>query len=950
MDEVNQAPLVDDVIETLEEPLKRPIVYETRRVNWPLFQPDTTIVIPVMNESANVLPLVRRIRDACRGQKVEVRFIDDSRNALSVEMAMLARMMYRSHEFDVRIHHRLGEQRWGGLSGAVTDGIRVSRSDRIIVMDGDLQHPPETIPAMIRAGQYFDIVMASRYRKGGSASGLDGGIRHLVSRASTELAKFLFPIRLAHVTDPMTGFFLINKSKVDRTMLRPKGFKILLEILGTHPKLTVADVPLQFAERVAGESHGTMKQGLEYLSQLIYLRFHKPIRLFNALPKFFQFGAIGGGVFVAGMALLYLLVSIAGMNPLVANAVQLVVTFWLNYTLNKQITWRERTISPRAAHRFLISRTATTVLNYLMFAWLITVNFSFAALGQTVNVAIGYITANVITLLLITALNYVISDRWAFAEPKDQEPKVDLPQLETLPLGYAPASPPPILAPIAVAHSPAEAAVIAQAHYMTADPLEELTATEPRRRTLPIGYTLIVGILTALTIAIISVPNYALAIILAAAGFVLFLQATIEVWRMVYAYREPEAVERLRFPEPITEGFREKILMMVPARHEGPVLAATLKLLAKQTHPNVEILSVICDDDDETLAVAYKAAEENPRIRVMEYPLAPHTKPSKPLQLNYVLRQTADEGFTIIGIADAEDTVHPELMTRVEAAFRDQTVGIVQGGVQLMNHDSSWFSLHNVLEYYRWFNSAMMFQSDSQFMPLGGNTIFIRRELLDLTDGWPVTLTEDCSLGVMLSARYQTKTAVYYEPWLATREETPETLGSLFKQRVRWNQGFFHEWRRGIWKELPSFKQRALACYVLLGPLMLAIVGIFMLVSLLAIFWLKAPVALVLIMYLPIIPVVMLGLFNVVFLHDFGKSFKRKITIRQYLTLLITQPFYPIVLNTAALWSVIRELRGNQSWHKTEHSGMHRDEEDLLEPAYAYVEAKDENHEGDSRV
>src|SRR6185369_14472134 len=100
------------------------------------------------------------------------------------------------------------------------------------------------------------------------------------------------------------------------------------------------------------------------------------------------------------------------------------------------------------------------------------------------------------------------------------------------------------------------------------------------------------------------------------------------------------------------------------------------------------------------------------------------TKPSKPKQMNYVFEQINGRGFSIIGVVDAEDSVHPELLAHIDTAFRDRKTGVVQGGVQLMNHDSSWYSLHNVLEYYRWFNSAMAFQADSRFMPLGGNTIF----------------------------------------------------------------------------------------------------------------------------------------------------------------------------------------------------------------------------------
>jgi len=90
--------------------------------------------------------------------------------------------------------------------------------------------------------------------RAGSASGLDGGIRHLVSRSSTLLAKTMFPWRLRKVSDPMTGFFLMDRRKIDRSPAAvPKASRSLLEVLATHPELRVSEVPLKFAERTNGE-------------------------------------------------------------------------------------------------------------------------------------------------------------------------------------------------------------------------------------------------------------------------------------------------------------------------------------------------------------------------------------------------------------------------------------------------------------------------------------------------------------------------------------------------------------------------------------------------------------------------------------------------------------------------------------------------------------------------
>ncbi|MBC7707675.1 glycosyltransferase [Polaromonas sp.] len=826
--------------------------------------------MPVLNESENVLPLIARISAVLSNHPTEVLFIDDSRNKLTVTAVKTAILGYNNAQFAVRIFHRQDAKRWGGLSGAVADGFKRAHGGQVIVMDGDLQHPPETLPSLIAAGEKYDLVVASRYRSGGSASGLSGGLRHLVSRSSTILAKMVFPHRLRPVSDPMTGFFLVNRSLINVKLLRPKGFKILLEIIVSHPRLTIGEVPLQFAKRVAGESHGTMKQGLEFVAQLISLRFSRPRRMFMLLPKVLQFSVIGGSVFALGMALLYILVDIYSVPVAVANAIQLIVTFAANFYCNKHLTWNERIVSPTAAKRFVVARSITTLLNYGLFLAIVNFSITTAFAGRTIYFTMDYLLANVICLIAIMVLNFVISDKWVFSESSLQ--------------GKQP---------------------------------------QAQRTPLPVFKLSIITLLIALFFAIRVNASLTYAVVLALAGLALFIQASVEVWRMIYAFREPDAVDRLKFPA-LNRQLRQKFCLIVPARHEAAVLGQTLEQLSLQTHPNVDIISVLCDDDLETIAVAEAVANGNPRLTVMRYPLAPESKPSKPKQLNYVLSQIADQDYTVIGVIDAEDSVHPELVARIDSAFNAREVGIVQGGVQLMNFDSSWYAMHNVVEYYRWFNSAMAFQADQKFMPLGGNTIFIRHALLKAAGGWPLTLTEDCSLGVLLSTRFQTKMAVYYEPRLATREETPDSLKGLFHQRVRWNQGFYHEWRKGIWHELPTLRQRILAGYVLSGPVILASITSFLCVTLVATFFLNAPVGLVMLMYIPLVPVTLLTLLNVVFLHDFGQAFERKIKLRHYATLLLTQFVYQTVLNAAAFWSIVRELRGDTSWYKTPHTGQHR--------------------------
>ncbi len=230
--------------------------------------PSLTVVVPTREEAGNVLEFVRRLERALPGD-AEIVFVDDSQDE-TPEVILGAR---RSAAIPIRLIHRAPEQQHDGLSGAVVEGLRVARARHVCVMDADLQHPPELLPQLLRrcVEEDLDLVVASRRCDGG---GMDdfGPLRSLLSGISTFAARTLFPRRLRNVNDPMSGFFLLRRDAVKLERLRPHGFKILLELLLRNPGLRVGQVPFRFGTRYAGESKASLRQGLCYLRQLADLR------------------------------------------------------------------------------------------------------------------------------------------------------------------------------------------------------------------------------------------------------------------------------------------------------------------------------------------------------------------------------------------------------------------------------------------------------------------------------------------------------------------------------------------------------------------------------------------------------------------------------------------------------------------------------------------------------
>ena len=392
--------------------------------------------------------------------------------------------------------------------------------------------------------------------------------------------------------------------------------------------------------------------------------------------------------------------------------------------------------------------------------------------------------------------------------------------------------------------------------------------------------------------------------------------ATTTLVLMLHAWRTPEVLDGTHHhaaDSPASGSFS----LLVPARHEQNVLESTLIGLTRLEHPMYEVLVIIGHDDPETQAVADDVAARHPGlVRVVIDESVPKNKPKA---LNTALPHCRGR---YIGVFDAEDDVHPDLLRRISAVFADTGADAVQGGVQLMNFDSSWYALRNVLEYFFWFKSRLHYQASKSFIPLGGNTVFLRADVLREAGGWDQEcLAEDCELGVRLSIAGKT-TVVMYDPGIATREETPDSLRALVKQRTRWNQGFLQVLAKPHWRRLPP-GQRLLAGFTLAMPFVQALAGVLLPLAFLTMAFGEAPVLLSMITFVPIMPALAVLGAEIAGLRAFGNEFGLRVGPRDYVRLVAGALPYQVVLSYAALRAVWRQQRGRRDWEKTEHAGVH---------------------------
>ncbi len=232
-----------------------------------------SIVIPVYNEKNNISLLVSKITSNINRIKHEIIIVDDSSNDGSKRI-----LKKLSKKKNLKIIFRKDKIR--DLSKSCRDGFEKSKFDKILVMDGDLQHNPKYILRMIKImkNKNCDLVVGARDLINSRVKSLS----FFRQSASFVLIKFLNFVFGKKTIDPMSGFFLFKKKiyTKNKKLLFLKGFKILADLIYSDRNISVKDLKINFEYRVKGSSKLNYKI-LIYLIQFILIRiFQKTCRFF----------------------------------------------------------------------------------------------------------------------------------------------------------------------------------------------------------------------------------------------------------------------------------------------------------------------------------------------------------------------------------------------------------------------------------------------------------------------------------------------------------------------------------------------------------------------------------------------------------------------------------------------------------------------------------------------
>ncbi len=241
------------------------------------------IVLPTYDEAENVRILIPQIFATTAGvptHEIHVLVVDDGSPDGTGEVV---RALMADHP---RLHLVTGTKQ--GLGVAYRRGfdhaLRRLDADLVLQMDADLQHPPSLLPIFVQlAASAYGVVIGSRFAPGGATPGF-AWHRRLVSRVGNALVRRLGGLPPLH--DCTSGYRCIRADalrRCDLSFLATRGYAFQTSLLGELLRngARPIEVPMVFGERDYGESKLTLRDQLEFLGNVLRMRFRRVLAWFG---------------------------------------------------------------------------------------------------------------------------------------------------------------------------------------------------------------------------------------------------------------------------------------------------------------------------------------------------------------------------------------------------------------------------------------------------------------------------------------------------------------------------------------------------------------------------------------------------------------------------------------------------------------------------------------------
>jgi len=361
---------------------------------------DITIIIPTFNEFTNIEDIIRKNFEVLDNAGItgEILVVDDDSKDGTIQKVEELKSEFENLRIIVRHEDH-------GLSQSVAEGFDEASADIIQVIDADFSHPPDLIPEFYRTIKEdgYDVAIGSRYMKGGDISNWPLK-RRIISLGATFFGRMLFP----EITDPVSGFFAIRKDVVRNAGMKPRGYKILMEVLGKGRWEKAKEIPFTFKDREVGESKLKLSTMLDYIKQCVdigtFALFNHDTATWKEWKKIIKFGLVGASGIVVNSAILYSLTEYLGifylMSALVAIETSIITNFILNdrwtFSAGKGVNHRIRSVWKRFASFQAVS-VGGLVINFAVL------------MSLTEFLGIYYMVSNIVGIFVAFLWNFIVN-------------------------------------------------------------------------------------------------------------------------------------------------------------------------------------------------------------------------------------------------------------------------------------------------------------------------------------------------------------------------------------------------------------------------------------------------------------------------------------------------------------------------------------------------------------
>jgi dolichol-phosphate mannosyltransferase len=358
------------------------------------------IILPTYNEKDNICPLIDGLQQEFKNiqHDMNILVVDDNSPDGTAGEVREAQKRYPN------LHLITGRKE--GLGAAYIRGMTYAldtlRADVLIQMDADFSHKCEDVQRLIKViDDGADLVIGSRYVSGGKIPDNWGFIRVMNSRWGNRFARYI--AGLHKVRDCTAGFRAIRATLLNKfalTDLNVQGYAFQVAFLNKAiaNNAIVKEIPVEFIDRTKGESKLGIKDILEFILNVWWIRFSNS----KIFLKFITVGAIGTLVNLSAFTLLI----IYGFNRFIASPIAIEISIISNYALNSVFTFSDRTSKHNSYIRGLMFNAISFVSLGVSYSTFVLLTLLFPHVIPQVHQAIGIIPA--------TLVNYFLNAYWTF--------------------------------------------------------------------------------------------------------------------------------------------------------------------------------------------------------------------------------------------------------------------------------------------------------------------------------------------------------------------------------------------------------------------------------------------------------------------------------------------------------------------------------------------------------